>query len=305
MCLRQGFTLLELLVVIAIIAILIGLLVPAVQKVRAAAACTQCANNLKQIGLALHSYENVTKCFPSGIRCGHVSLDSGQTDDPGWGWAAYLLPYLEQNALFGTLQLDLSIADPANAAARITPLVIFMCPADSAPLTWTATQAAADGTPGAAICDVARANYLGMSTGEDPTDDSDWFGVLYPKSQTKLTDITDGTSQTIAVSERCYQHGQATWVGAVPGAAVFNSAGGMDANFAMTLGYVAYANKPGDADADDEDDGLTSLHTSVHGMGANFLFCDGHVTFLTPSIDFAAFVALATRAHGDVVNAQY
>src|SRR5260370_19613008 len=127
---RSGFTLIELLVVIAIIAILIALLVPAVQKVREAASRLQCKNNLKQIGLALHNYHGTNKSLPPGFRSKAASVD-GDSLGPGWGWGAYLLPYLEQENVFRQIDFTKDIAAPANAQARLTSLAVFLCPSDS------------------------------------------------------------------------------------------------------------------------------------------------------------------------------
>src|SRR5437899_3867670 len=140
---RSGFTLIELLVVIAIIGVLIALLLPAVQKVREAANRTQCLNNLKQMGLALHNYHDTHRSFPPGIlstlsnpswkmtpgNCNSEAPDLG----PGWSFFAFMLPYLEQDTLYRSIRFDLPLTDPANDAARRTLVKIYVCPSDTLP----------------------------------------------------------------------------------------------------------------------------------------------------------------------------
>src|SRR5437868_8507054 len=138
---RKGFTLIELLVVIAIIAVLIALLLPAVQKVREAANRMQCLNNLKQMGLALHSYHDVSRSFPPGFistlldpswrlpagNCNAFPPERG----PGWSFFALMLPFLEQGNLYRSIRLDLPITDPANDTPRHTSVKTYLCPSDA------------------------------------------------------------------------------------------------------------------------------------------------------------------------------
>jgi prepilin-type N-terminal cleavage/methylation domain-containing protein len=167
MCIRRsprGFTLIELLVVIAIIAILIGLLVPAVQKVREAAARTQCENNLKQMGLAMHGFHDTNKYFPPGF------------DSSRWGWSVYLLPHLEQVPLFATLSpTTTTLAVTANTTLSLS---VFVCPADGGGLINTY------------FIGYAKSNY---AISEQVSDGN---------SKIRMMQITDGTSNTIMIGER-------------------------------------------------------------------------------------------------------
>ena len=208
---RPAFTLIELLVVIAIIAILIGLLLPAVQKVREAAARMQCTNNLKQISLSLHSYHDANQGFPFGKGPSY----SGSPAYARWSVHSQLLPYIEQDNLYksidftrppetpgmeGVINFMPAYQNPAreNAAACRTKVNVFICPSDSAPLPgdWPGQNNYLASQGVQFLCDVTETQPSTIAPAEQPD------GPLYFLSKKRLTDIKDGTSNTAVFSEK-------------------------------------------------------------------------------------------------------
>jgi prepilin-type N-terminal cleavage/methylation domain-containing protein len=252
---RSGFTLIELLVVIAIIGVLVGLLLPAVQKVRAAALRAQCQNNLKQIGLALHQYEGTYGRFPPaytrdanespgvsyGSSYGISYPDDGGNGLPGWAWGTLILPYLEQGNLYQSLRLDLPCWATENSTLVATRLPIFLCPAAVGPQdgfalhTFTgASDAPVDAGPFSPTVFFAHANYVTNAGQNGPWNrpvpytwdyqvpgsyhgEPDIInGPFYRNSHTRVADVTDGLSNTVFVGENDSVLTNKTWVGVVP-----------------------------------------------------------------------------------------
>ena len=297
---RRAFTLIELLVVISIIAVLIALLLPAVQAAREAARRGQCVNNLKQIGLALANYEQAQKVLPPGYVSNFDA--AGNDTGPGWGWAAMVLPQMEQPGLFNAVNFNLAVEAPANATARLVTLSAFLCPTDPTPAIFTAMRR--DLNTGAStgnLCQLAPANYVGVNGLSEPGPDGE--GAFFRDSQVALRDVTDGTSQTIFIGERSLLLGGATtWAGAVTGAVLYPSGNGVgrfvtELAPGLVLGHVGERVGPGDKNS--EVNQFYSLH---NGQGVNFLFGDGHVGFLKATMDYKSYVALSTRSGGEVVS---
>jgi prepilin-type processing-associated H-X9-DG protein/prepilin-type N-terminal cleavage/methylation domain-containing protein len=298
---RRAFTLIELLVVISIIGVLIALLLPAVQAAREGAMRAQCVNNLKQFGVALYTYESGSRSFPPGYVSNFDA--SGNDTGPGWGWAAMLLPQIEQKPLFEAVNFNVPIEDASNSTGRLTQMTVFLCPSDTAPLSWWAVTRDPSGIPLQSICQVATANYVGMYGTSDPGIDGD--GIFFRDSNIGIPTITDGTAQTIAAGERAYALGVVTWVGSVTGTSLFpltNDGVGyprLESAPGMILGHAGGSLGPGDPK------GEVNQFYSRHPGGVNFLFADGHVAFLKTTMNYQVFRALATRAGGEAISGDY
>ena len=299
---RSAFTLIELLVVIAIIAVLIALLVPAVQKVREAASRTRCINNLKQIGLALHSYHGAYRQFPSGYMATSATADPNFTTAPGWGWGAMILPYLDQGPLYMQIQTAIqnktSITDSSVASAIQAMLPVYICPSDLAPPSAFAVWSLAGNSSyplvhsqGAAGTVYAGPSSYAACVGRDEDSDADGVfgsGIFYCNSATKMATITDGTSNTIMIIERAWANAAGVWVGAIPGCAMafgpinpcVNVISGGFPNSPiyappmLVQAHVHLVNPTTDGDGG-LDDG-----SSLHPGGANMLYADGTVHFV-------------------------
>jgi prepilin-type N-terminal cleavage/methylation domain-containing protein/prepilin-type processing-associated H-X9-DG protein len=344
---HRGFTLIELLVVIAILAVLIGLLLPAVQKVREAAARIRCRNNLKQHGLALHAFENANGFFPPGGVTDPTSAAAkrlGLTGMPASGAMPFLLPYLEQgnvlrgydlnqpwfavansNLATGVIQTELTIAHCPSSPVRGQHEHYWQRPSASPPYTTafaasgytdspagylSPTLPAGAGGPGAAITDYAPVVYIYyplMTTyvhnwpyPSPPT-------VLEMNNVCQVTDVTDGTSNTVVFVESASRGAYSTYYGRAVDNGLYVAGGGWahHGNGLTVEGYsyTATRESPGGPTGPcTMNCSNQSAIYSFHNGGSNMLFADGSVRFLADSLLWPELAALLTRAHGEVNN---
>jgi prepilin-type N-terminal cleavage/methylation domain-containing protein len=299
---RAAFTLIELLVVIAIIAILIALLVPAVQKVREAAARTQCQNNMKQIGIGLHGHHDTFKVFPPGaadVALPKIGVPAGVMH----GWSVFILPFVEQDSLRKQYRLDLDWRAPGNAAAVASRIPIFFCPTsgdqqridtfNSAPFTNIRASISdyapvngVDGTP------LVNQNLIQAAPS--------YHGVMRVNFLATFADIKDGSSNTMLIAEDAGRPQR--WRSTGPLSGGRRSGGGWADSEAE---YILHGFTPDGATSP----GLCAINCTndneifaFHPAGAHCLFGDGSVRLVGSAASIRTVAAMITRMGNEVIS---
>ncbi len=308
---RVGFTLIELLVVIAIIAVLIGLLLPAVQKVRSAAARTQCQNNMHQMGLALHSYNDTHGSFPTGV--------SYTYPRQYWSWMALILPFVEQQNVYNQANTWANSASPAYAywpwggfwlspqtpanPALGTVLKSYFCPADGR------QDKTIPGSTWGGVGNVAFTGYLGVSSGTSADTQYQSYTGIFSQTyranaqKVRILDVKDGTSNTLMVGERPpsadleygWWFAGAGWDGSGTGDVIL---GMREYAYASALGCASsmVGFQPGTVN-----NACDQVHFwSMHDGGGNFLMADASARFVSYNTN-GILPVLATYNGGEVI----
>ena len=302
-CCQTAFTLVELLVVIAIIAILIALLLPAVLMAREASRRIHCGNNVKQIGLALHTYHDLQLKFPPA-QCFGSKIPAQRA--PGWGWSAMILPQMEQSALYDELDMTLPLASPVNINLVRVPISDFTCP--------SATMIPPDGVPIGNGSEPFSITNPGMAlsnyVGNGGSTFTSWYspdynlnskdityrnGILMADSGIRLANIPDGVSNTLLLGETIHYRGRShntqnfKWDPTLYGR---DSAqhGTADNSYALLRVGTKQPNPPLNVTTN-----IKASYASYHEGGTQFVLCDGSVRFISDLVNLNLLNQLSSR----------
>ena len=328
---KRGFTLIELLVVIAIIAILIALLLPAVQQAREAARRTQCKNNLKQLGLAMHNYHDTFKVFPMGFindyglaisKGGGGNYQHKGSNERSWGqwsWSAYIAPYIDLSTSYNAMGVGDTFAADAllNTAVQdvmSTPVSAFRCPSDTGSDVTSVGEYRPRDTAGTQHA-VATSNYCAVADGHNGNglqlnlDSRQCGGMFYADSKVKIRDITDGTSNTIMVGEkaaetqnaRCSRK-QNSGAGTVFVSAASNQRNHQNRGGSAALGIGGRGINVDSTQACNNLWDIKTPFSSLHVGGAQFTMSDGAVRFISENVDLATYRNVGNISDGNVVG---
>jgi len=331
---RRGFTLVELLVVIAIIGILVALLLPAIQAAREAARRTQCGNNLKQIGVAMHNYNDTFKGLPMGftndyglaqnyLDQNYAHHGNGTTASrwyASWSWSAYIAPFMELGAQHQTLNVTgtwaaESLLSTESQQVISTPVASLRCPSDTGKDPHNGGEYRPANSAGTRLY-AATANYAGVCDDNSANIDNrqnNCSGVLYVDSDIKFRDVVDGTSSVLMVGERCrYRNHARCGVQQDCGAAIVFVIGASNqlshdnrsnaaavGSAARGINWDSTVTTPGPCD--NLWNAKTGFH-SLHPGGAQFVLVDASTHFISDSVDLTTFRRLANREDGNPVK---
>ncbi|WP_437185192.1 DUF1559 domain-containing protein [Planctomicrobium sp. SH668] len=311
---RRGFTLIELLVVIAIIAVLIALLLLAVQQAREAARRSQCKNNLKQLGLALHNYHDTHNTFPPGslaMRANGTAYAPGDSEPGrtavkgGWGWTVFCLPFIDQAPLYQQLSPNGNNFPSAPNALTKTIIPIFLCPSDPAPAIVTATAMGGDG----GSIGHGKSNYPGIygsgSVEYVEIDADNTRGMFWYNSAVRIRDVTDGLSNSLMVTERRSDGGDSEtrrgsiWAGKTDGTTGAKNVGNKYGNLVRADNnpdWLVNATNISDPSAS------TNAASSMHVGGVHFVMGDGSVRFLSENTSGVTYMLLGQKSDGQILG---